>query len=391
MGTSAASPRTCTRCILDTSVPSVVLDESGLCSSCRHYDEIMRRPEYAPATRGRHLDRIVQDLKEIGRGRVHPFGPRRKYDCVIGLSGGADSSYAAYVAKRELGLRPLAVHVDNGWNSELAVKNIECLVKGLDLDLVTWVIDWEEFRGVQLSFLKAGVVDLELPSDHAIIAGLYHAARRHRIPAIVSGDNWATEATLPPGWNHRKTDLRNLHAINGAFERATLETFPTLSTVGMLFQQKVMRMRHVPLLAYVDYDKKKAIEVLSRELSWRPYGAKHFESIITRFYQGYILPTKFGIDKRRFHFSRLICSGQMTKEEALRELEAPPYDAALVREDKEYVAKKFGLSTAEFDRLMGEPPKKHLDYPSDERLLDGLFKTKALLKKAVSRFRPARG
>lgn len=352
--------RVCTRCVLDESVPDITFDRDGVCTWCHRFDERARTSDGAPERREGELARIVAQIKAAGAGR--------RYDCVIGVSGGADSSYAALVAIR-LGLRPLAVHVDNGWNSELAVKNIECVVRGLKMDLVTEVIDWEEFRGLQLSLLRAGVVDLELPSDHAIVAAMFHTARRFRIKNIVTGDNEATEASLPPGWNHRKTDLTNLRAINRAYERAPLGTFPQLSTLGMLFHRRVLGINNVGILTYVDYVKERAIAELQKELGWRPYEKKHFESIITRFYQGYILPTKFGIDKRKFHYALLIHAGQMTREAALADLEKPTYDPRQQADDKVYVCKKFGISVSEFDAMMRERPRSHHDWPSDERVL----------------------
>lgn len=353
----------CSRCVLDDSVATLTFDDDGVCSYCRYFDERRETLPLSPSDRDAERRRIVDEIRAAGR--------RGQYDCIIGVSGGVDSSYAALVAVRN-GLRPLAVHVDNGWNTELAVKNIESIVRGLGLDLVTNVIDWEEFRGLQLSLLRAGVVDLELVSDHAIVAGMYHAARRHRVSTIVTGDNHATEATLPPGWNHRKTDLRNIRSINRAYERATMRTFPKLSTLGMVLHNRLLRIRYVGILSYVDYVKEAAMDELERELGWRRYGGKHFESIITRFYQGYILPRKFGIDKRRFHFSLLIHSGQMTRSDALAQLEEPPYDPKLAEADKVYVCKKFGISLAEFEQMMNEPPRSHYDYGSDEKILKAL-------------------
>ena len=360
----------CRRCVLDDSVADLRLDADGVCNYCHAFDA--RRSPAETET----LERLVTRIKDHGRGRT--------YDCVIGLSGGIDSSYATLTAVR-LGLRPLIVHVDNGWNTELAVKNIESIVRGLKVDLVTYVIDWEEFRGLQLSLLRAGVVDLELVSDHAIIAGMYRAARRHRIGFIVTGDNHATEATLPAGWNHRKTDLRNIRAINRAFERATMKTFPTLSTLEMVLHNRLLRLEYVGLLSYVDYRKETAFEELEKAVGYRRYAGKHFESIITRFYQGYILPTKFGIDKRRFHFSLLVHSGQMTRDEALAELTKPPYDPELARADKLYVCKKLRISVAELDALMKTTPKSHFDYPSDDRLIKTLQRTLGAAKRLRER------
>lgn len=307
-------------------------------------------------------------------------GRGRSYDCIIGLSGGVDSSYAVVVAKR-LGLRPLAVHVDNGWNSELAVMNIEGVVRGISVDLVTHVIEWEQFRDLQLSLLRASVVDLELPSDHAILAGMMKTARRFGVRHVVTGDNTATETTLPPTWNHRKTDLRNLRAIHRAYSRTSLSSFPQMGTAAYVLYQRLLRMQYIPLLSYVPYVKADVIAEMSRELGWRPYGGKHHESIITRFYQGYILPKKFGIDKRRLHLSLLINSGQMTRAEALAELEKPHYDPKLIELDREYVIKKFGLGEAEFDRLMRERPRRHSEYASD----GWMFEVLRLVRRGMGR------
>lgn len=351
----------CRRCLLDDSVPGLDLDAQGLCAWCRDYDfqSAARRP--AP-------EQLVASIRAAGRGRP--------YDCVMGLSGGVDSSYAVLMAHR-LGLRPLVVHVDNGWNTAFAVLNIESLLKTLQLPLDSWIIEWEEFRAIQLAFLRAGVVDLEMPSDHAILAGLFRTALRYGVKYILTGDNYATEATLPPEWNHPKTDLRNLRAIY----QGPLRTFPTLSTLRMLWWQRWRGLTYVPFLSYLPYSKAEARRELQEAVGWRDYGGKHHESIITRFYQGYILPRKFGIDKRRFHLSRLICSGQLTREEALSELARPHYDEHVMNQDRDYVIKKFGLTEAEFEGLMAQPPRSHYAYPSDRSYLRVLFAVKAALRR----------
>ncbi len=370
--------RTCARCVMDESAPDLALDERGLCKYCRDFDRQRSQPgQSAEALHQTGLD-IVERVKRAGR--------YRRYDCVMGLSGGADSSYALLLAKR-LGLRPLAVHVDNGWNSELAVMNIENLVRKLEVDLHTIVINWDEFRELQLAFLRAGVVDLELPSDHAIIAGMFQTARRFFIRHVLSGDNSATEVTLPPGWNHRKTDLRNLRAIHDAFTTTPLDSFPQLSTLGLLFSQRILSLQSVPLLSYFSYVKSEAIAELQHTIGWRPYPGKHGESIITRYYQGFILPKKFGFDKRRIHLSRLICNGQCTREEALTELEHPPYGPELMQLDREFVIKKFRISEREFDSLMCAAPHDHLEYASEEPALQVAFRASRLLRGAFAKLR----
>ena len=370
----------CTRCVLNASIPGISFDARGLCSYCAEYDPLINQARYAPASRDRYLRQLIEDIKAEGR--------RRPYDCLIGLSGGVDSSYALYMAK-ELGLRPLAVHVDNGWNSELAVKNIENLVRLLNVDLETHVIDWEEFKGLQLAFFKASVVDIELLTDHAIIAGMYRQARKHRIRYVLTGDNIATECTLPPGWNHRKTDLRNIRAINRAHGGVRIKTFPTLSTVSMLLHQRLFRLHHVSFLSYFPYVKADAIALLENKLGWRPYPGKHCESVFTRFYQGYILPKKFGIDKRSIHFSRLICSGQMTKEEATAELQRSPYDPKLLVSDREYVLKKLGFSEAQFEAIMSAPIRPHRAYASDEKTIQKLMAARERSRFVLQRLRQA--
>lgn len=361
----------CSRCVMNDSAPKLDI-ELGVCRYCREYDAQTSR--HRASGEFANGDALVERIRQAGKGH--------RYDCVIGLSGGVDSSYALYLAK-ELGLRPLAVHVDNGWNSELAVMNIENLVRKLEVDLETIVIKWNEFRELQLAFLRAGVVDLEMPSDHAILAGMAQTARKFHSKYILTGDNSSTEVTLPDGWNHRKTDLTNLKAIHRKFSAESLSSFPQISTVGFLLNSRLLGTSWVPLLSYFPYVKKDAIALLQVKIGWRPYPGKHGESVITRFYQGYILPKKFGFDKRRIHLSRLVCSGQMTRDEALAELLTPPYSPELQALDREFVIKKFRLSEAEFDRLMNEPPHQHREYATDEKLLNVLIRGKAALRSMV--------
>lgn len=366
----------CKRCVMDDTASNLALDANGLCSYCRGWDRLVANGEVDEAKMKVERATLVADLKRLGRGK--------RYDCVVGLSGGADSSYAAYLAVKE-GLRPLAVHVDNGWNSELAVLNIERLVRGLNLDLYTVVIRWEQFRDLQLAFLRAGVVDLELPSDHAIIAGTMRTAAQFGIKDVLSGDNNATEAVLPPGWNHRKTDLTNIRSIHDAYTHTGLDSYPQMSTLEFVFRQRVLKTKWRPFLSLYPYVKQDAIALLSKEFGWRGYVGKHGESIITRFYQGVILPTKFGIDKRRLHLSRLICSGQLTKEQALEELTKPHYDPTTQALDREFVIKKFGITEAEFERLLHEAPKPHEDFKSDERLFEVWRWTRNTAKRLLGR------
>lgn len=349
--------RICRRCIMDTSDPDIVFDEQGICQHCHAYDRIvLRGPLSDPRERERRLEAWVERIRKAGKGR--------DYDCVIGVSGGVDSTYVAYKTK-ELGLRPLAVHLDNGWDAELAVHNIQKVLSSLGIDLVTHVLDWDEFRDLQLAFLRASTPDSEIPSDHAIIASVFGTAWKRRIPHLVLGHNRATELVLPPAWSQGHFDWLYIRAVHRRFGTRPLRTFPHLGPAAYLRYRWWSANRVLNLLDYVPYSKREAMRVLTNRLGWQYYGGKHYESIYTRFFQGYILPTKFGYDKRRAHLSNLVLSGEMTREEALREVAEDPYPSEqMKREDREYVIKKLGLSEAEFEQIMRAPPRRYGDYPS---------------------------
>ncbi len=359
----------CARCVLTTSDdPDLDLDDAGICVRCREYDRFL--VEYLPpADDGpRLLEELAAKIKDEGRDQEH--------DCVLGLSGGTDSSFVAYEANR-LGLRPLVVHFDNGWNSELAIQNIERIVRHFDFDLQTYVVDWEEFRDLQLSYFRASVVDIEVPTDHGIFAALYRTAMDEGIHYILSGNNVRTEFGLPPSWSHRKSDLRNLKAIHRRFGTNSLKTFPTASTFQMRWWERHHPLHIVNVLDYIPYDKQSAIRTLEKELGWRDYGGKHYESFFTRFYQAHVLPTKFGVDKRRGHLSALIRSGQLTRAGALAQLAEPSYDAQMLETDRTYVLKKLRLTREEWDAIMAIPPRPHLSFPSDERFIRLVVAVKA--------------
>lgn len=354
--------RQCSVSVLDTNDdPQMRFDDQG---RSNYYHEYLVA-EKAYVRKGEEGKRILEELAADIRMR----GRGRKYDCILGLSGGVDSTYAAYVAAK-LGLRPLAVHFDNGWNSELAVKNIENIVNRLGLDLITYVVDWHEFRDLQLAYLRASVVDIEVLTDHAIGAVLYQIAAKHGIRDIISGTNVVTEQVLPSHWIYNKTDHVNIRAIHRAYGSAPLGSYPFIDLKVKKYYQMLKGIRTHSVLNYVDYNKKKVKQVIADELGWRDYGGKHHESIFTRFYQGYILPTKFGIDKRKAHLSNLIFAGQMTKSEALRELEHPVYDPADLKKDYEYVLKKLELSAPEFEAIMSSPPRPHSDFEQERSIYE---------------------
>lgn len=359
------TPAICVRCVMDTSDPNIEFNNQGTCNHCSEAIRIIAVVEKQRDPR--ILNHTIESIKEHERGR--------QYDCLVGLSGGVDSSYLAYKAV-ELGLRPLAIHLDNGWDTELAIKNIENIVRKLDLDLHTHVVDWPEFRDLQLSFIKADVIDVEMITDHAIVALAYNLAKQHRIRHILTGVNTSTESILPRAWVHPKTDLRNLKSIHQVHGTVPIRTLPTASTLRIRYLQKFMGIRSVNLLDLLPYAKKEAVSILENELGWTNYGGKHHESVFTRFYQQYILLEKFGVDKRRAHLSSLICSKQLTREEAIAELQHPPYAPATINEDKSYVTKKLGMTPEGFEEYMARPPQSHYRYASDQSYLRALSRIK---------------
>lgn len=350
----------------DTTIQDISFNAEGLCNYCQNYDRLAARHiNISPELKQQQLNTIVSKIKRLGRNK--------KYDCVLGLSGGVDSSYLAWLAK-DLGLRPLIVHFDNGWNSELAVKNIENIVNKMNYDLETYVFNWEEFKDLQRAYFKAGVVDIEVPTDYLIFAVLNKLAARKGIKYILSGYNYATEFGMPKGWNFaNKFDNKNLRDIHNRFGNVKLKHFPSFGRYKRFYYEKVLGIETAPLLNYITYVKKDVKAFITRELSWQDYGGKHYESIFTRFYQGYVLPQKFNIDKRKAHWSALICSGQATKQEALEDLKNPPYDPELQKQDFEYVSKKLDFTNEEFAQILKATPVPHNHYET-ENANDTLWK-----------------
>jgi N-acetyl sugar amidotransferase len=338
---------------MDTTDPDIVFDADGVCNHCHRYDLVAQQRIIPPAQRDERLDQLVAEIKRAGQGK--------RYDCVIGVSGGVDSTYVAWLVK-DLGLRPLAVHLDNGWDSELAVANIEKTLKTLGIDLFTHVIDWEEFRDLQVSFLKASTPDGEVPTDHAIWALLYKIAAKQGLRHIITGTNVVSEAILPEKWGYGYFDWSYVKDVHRRFGTARLSTYPHFSLLDLFYYVFVKRIRMVSILNYIDYNKQRAMGVLQQQLGWVYYGGKHYESIYTRFYQAYLLPRKFDIDKRKAHYSNLILSGQMTRPEALEAMRAPVYPEELLEEDRQYAAKKLNLDEASFAGVMALPTRTFLDY-----------------------------
>ena len=359
----------CTYCVMDTTDPDIVFNENGICNHCING---IKKLDLLPKTIEDEKNRINSILTTIKKSQT-------RYNCLLGISGGVDSSYLAYLAWK-MGLNPLVVHFDNGWNSELAVTNIQKIISKTGFDFISYVIDWEEFKDLQRSFLKASVVDIEMLTDHAITATIFKFAKKYKIKYILSGENIATESCMPNAWVWRKQDLRNIKHIQSLFGSKKIRKFPTLSTLSWIYHKKKYQV--IRLLDNVIYSKKRAIETLENEFGWVPYRYKHEESIFTKFYQNYILVNKFGIDKRRSHLSSLIINNEITRKAALKELEQNPYLSSMkMRQDKSYVLKKLAFSEEEFDLIMKASPIPHEHYKTDLFFLETCIKLKRIIKK----------
>ncbi len=361
----------CTQCIMDTSDPEITFDEQGVCNHCKKFDTLFK-PRWFPNEEGeKKFDKIVQQIKENGKNK--------EYDCVIGLSGGVDSSYLAYLLRTKYPkLKILAIHIDGGWNSELAVHNIENIVKILDIDLHTEVINWEEMKDLQLAYFKSQLANQDVPQDHAFFATLYKIAVDHfGIKYFLSGGNIATESILPTAWGYNAMDAKQLKAVHKIFGKVPLKDYTTVSFFKkFIYYPYIKKFKVIRPLDYHPYDKEEAKKIIMEKINWRDYGGKHHESRFTKFFQAHWLPAKFGFDKRRAHLSSLIVSGQISRGEALEEMIKPLYDEKELIEDIEFLAKKMGLSVEEFKNIMKMPNKTFLDYPSDykfEQMMRKLF------------------
>ncbi|MBB3659762.1 N-acetyl sugar amidotransferase [Rhizobium sp. BK650] len=368
--------RICSFCIMDDSNPAIEFDTNGQCNCCR--DALARKShEWWPGREGDlRMQRLVAMLKREGKDKP--------YDAMVGLSGGIDSAFLAHVAARNHGLRLLAVHIDGGWNSEPAVHNIERLVRKLDLDLHTYVVEWQEMRDLQVSFLKASVLNQDIPQDHAFFSTLYRTAAKFGIRHFLSGVNFASESVVPPGFGYPSIDGTHARAIQKRFGSMTLATYPFMSFPEYIWMTRVRKQLtiHRPL-NYFDYDKEKAQQELRREYGWRDYGSKHSESRFTKFYQDIYLPAKFNFDKRRLHFSSLIVAGQMTRDDALAEISKPIILERDARRETRFVAKKLGLTEQQLQSYTLAPPVPHTDYPNGMMLHKTLMQLRRWARKMV--------
>jgi N-acetyl sugar amidotransferase len=361
----------CTKTVMDTTDCEISFDKDGVSNHFYEYYQKANKILLPHVERENVFNSLIEKIRRSGKGKM--------YDCLIGLSGGVDSSYIAYVAG-ELKLNALIVHFDNGWNSELAVSNIKKIVSKYNFDLHTFVVDWEEFKDIQLSFFKASVPNIEVVTDHAIIATLHKVAGEYNIEYLISGSNIVTEGILPSSWGYDASDFKHIKDIHKIFGKTKIKTFPRLSLYNYFYYMFIKRVKKVNILNYMNYNKENAIKTLETELGWKYYGGKHYESIFTQFFQAYVLPTKFGIDKRKAHLSSLICSGQILRDEAIEELKTPLYSQSQLIEHKDYMFKKLEISPAEFERIMSLKPKKHEDYPTNKKLIGFAMKVKQKIK-----------
>jgi N-acetyl sugar amidotransferase len=353
--------RICTRCVMDTTDPQIHFNDAGVCDHCVDFDTRVK-PRWDTGPEGlAALERIIDQIRAAGRGK--------EFDCLLGLSGGVDSSFMLHEVVRRFGLRPLVFHVDGGWNSELAVHNINVLIEQLGLDLYTEVINWREMRDFQLAWFKSGVPHIDIPQDHAFIATLYNFADKYGIKYILNGGNISTEVVrYPLQYFYWGTDMIHIRDIIRRFGTVPMKTYPFSAIYRhKIYLRYVRRVKVVKPLNMMPYTKAAALDLLEREYGWKPYPQKHFESRFTRFFEGYWLPTRFGFDVRRVQFSSLILTGQMTREQALERLEEPPYDAVSQHRDFEYVATKLDIPVEELRRYHEMPKKFYWDYRNQEK------------------------
>ncbi len=362
---------------MDTTDSKITFDERGICDHCHNYYENILPNWHTDEDGRRLLEKTIEEIKKEGKGK--------DFDCILGISGGVDSSYMLHVVAKEFGLRPLVFHVDAGWDTEIAVQNIQKLIDSMQLDLYTEVIDWEEMKEFQLALFRAGIPHLDIPQDHAFIATLYNFADKYNIKYILNGSNYSTECVRNPmEWLYYGTDMLQINDLLKKFCRVKLKTYPFSSIYRhKIYLRYIRRVRVFKPLNYVPYIRSEAVKVLEREYGWKPYGQKHFESRFTKFFEGFWLPGRFGFDTRRVQFSSLILTGQMTREEALEKLKHPAYDPDTIDDEFKYIATKLGITTDKLWGFFKMPKKFYWDYKNQHKIF--LLGAKVLSKLGVER------
>ena len=362
---------------MDTSDPQIAFDQNGVCNHCRNFVDVTSKNWFPNEQGQQRLKMILDRIKVDGKGK--------RYDCTLGLSGGVDSCYLAIKA-HEWGLRPLVIHVDTGWNSDMSVSNVERIVNHCGFELHTEVIDWEEMKDLQLAYLRSGISNQDVPQDHAIFASIYNYSIRNGIRCILSGGNTATESIFPGAWHGNAMDAINLRAIHRQFGERSLRRFPMISFWKLyILYPLILRMRPIRLLNYIPYSRNSAIQEMNASCGWKPYGHKHGESQFTRLFQNDFLLRKFGYDKRRPHFSSLIVSGQMTREEALNSLAQPLYIPQELAEDISYVCNKLDITQTEFCQFLSLPNRHYSEFPNWDRRYSRLKKMQALIERVTGK------
>lgn len=352
----------CNKCVMDTSDPNIMFDESGICDHCHDFDQNVK-PNWHTDEKGKQqLEKIVSNIKNSGKNK--------EFDCLLGLSGGVDSSYMLHLAVKVFGLRPLVFHVDGGWNSELAVHNINVMIDKLGVDLYTEVINWEEMKDFQLAFFKSGVPHIDIPQDHAFIATLYHFADKYNIKYILNGGNFSTECVqYPMKYYYYGTDMPQINDIRKQFGTSKMETYPFSSVFRHKIYLKYLRgVNVVKPLDYMPFHKEEALDMLEKEYGWKRYPQKHFESRFTRFFEGYWLPERFGFDPRRVQFSSLILTDQMSRDEALERLKSPAYNPETIEDEFNYIATKLGINSIELRGYFNMQKKYYWDYMNQQNI-----------------------
>lgn len=353
--------RICGKCVMDSTDEDIVFDDNGNCNHCSNFEIILHAADLLKGT----APQLIERIRIAGEGK--------KYDCLVGISGGVDSCYTAYLCQK-WGLRPLLMHMDNGWNSEISVRNVKKLLDKLGFDYESYVLDWSEFREIQLAFLKSSIVDFEMPTDIAIAASLYQTANKYGIPYIISGGNYSGEGILPLTWGyHVLKDEKLYRHIVKKHSNVKLQKVPVVGLKGEIYYKFIKGIKTVYPLNKIDYNKDEAREFLKKEFDWQDYGGKHHESRITAFWQSFAMPKKYNMDYRKATYSAQIVSEQITREEALEKLKSPAYNPETLERDKQYIAKKYGISLEELECYLALPPKTYKDFPNDKKRIDWFY------------------